>query len=97
MFTQIPWFEFMLYFVMIAGMAAKYLYDAIGEGNKIQFQKWQFIKPIFVSPLIFASIYALIEKGTSKPLILLLIFSFQNGFFWQTVLYKAQPKNGGTQ
>ena len=84
--AEIPWFEIGLYFVMLAGMAAKYFYDAIGESNKIHFQKWQFIKPIFVSPIVFGLIYGGLAKETS--IVVLLIFSFQNGFFWQTVLYK---------
>lgn len=84
--STIPWLEIGLYFVMLIGMAAKYFYDAIGEGNKIQFQKWQFIKPILISPLVFGTIYSGLGEQTAK--LLLLIFSFQNGFFWQTVLYK---------
>ena len=85
--AEIPWFEIGLYFVMLAGMAAKYFYDAIGEGNEIHFRKWQFIKPIFISPIVFGLIYGGMGEGTS--VVLLLIFSFQNGFFWQTVLYKV--------
>jgi hypothetical protein len=85
--AEIPWFEMGLYFIMLAGMVAKYFYDAIGEGNQIRFQKWQFFKPIFISPIVFGIIYGSIGKETS--VLLLLIFSFQNGFFWQTVLHKT--------
>lgn len=87
MLSEIAWLEISLYFVMLAGMAAKYFYDAIGEGNTIQFQKWQFMKPIFVSPIVFGAIFVAMDESTSA--LLLLIFSFQNGFFWQTVLNKA--------
>ena len=72
---------------MVAGMAAKYLYDAIGEGNAPKLQKWQIVKPFLVSPIVFGVIYATMDESTSY--LLLLIFSFQNGFFWQTVLSKV--------
>lgn len=86
--SKIPCLEIGLYFVMLMGMASKYLFDAIGEKNrkKIKFNKWQFIKPFLVSPMIFLSVYSLIPEKTST--LLLLIFSYQNGFFWQTILYK---------
>jgi hypothetical protein len=90
-FSKIPWLEIGLYFVMLMGMASKYLYDAIGEKNrkKIKFNKWQFIKPFLVSPMIFAAVYSIIPASGSASL--LLIFSYQNGFFWQTILYKIAP------
>jgi hypothetical protein len=88
-FAKIPWLEIGLYFIMLLGMASKYLYDAIGEKNrkKIKFNKWQFLKPFFVSPMIFAAVYSTIPESTST--FLLLIFAYQNGFFWHTVLYKS--------
>jgi len=86
MFQQPLWLQIALYFSMLVGMASKYLFDAIGEGNKVEFRKWQFFKPMFVSPIIFAAIYS--KVGEDSPVVLLLIFSFQNGFFWQSVLKK---------
>jgi hypothetical protein len=90
-FAKIPCLEIGLYFIMLMGMASKYLYDAIGERNrkKIKFNKWQFIRPFLVSPMIFIAVYSMIPETTSA--FLLLIFAYQNGFFWQTVLYKAVP------
>lgn len=85
--TSIPWLEMALYFIMIVGMVAKYFYDAVGQGSKVDFQKWQFLKPILVSPIVFAAIYG--GAGEDASLMLLLIFAFQNGFFWQTVLTKG--------
>lgn len=89
-FVQIPWIEIALYFVMIAGMEAKYIYDWIGSGKGRQkkFQKWQMLKPMFVSPLVFGSIYASMSEISS--FVLLFVFAFQNGFFWQTVLQKTE-------
>ncbi|UCH94863.1 MAG: hypothetical protein JSV88_32040 [Candidatus Aminicenantes bacterium] len=90
-FAKIPWLEIGLYFIMLLGMVSKYLFDAIGEKKrkKIKFNKWQFIKPFLVSPMIFAAVYAMIPETTSA--LLLLIFAYQNGFFWHTVLYKVAP------
>ena len=85
---KIPWKEIGLYFAMVAGMAAKYFYEAIGEGNTISFKKWQFLKPMFISPLVFGAIYT--QTPASASGVFLMIFSFQNGFFWQTVLAKIK-------
>lgn len=84
--AAIPWREVSLYLVMIAGMASKYIYDMIDAGNGVSLQKWQFIKPICVSPIVFASVYTVVGKESST--VLLLLFAFQNGFFWQSILYK---------
>lgn len=91
-FSKIPWLEIGLYFVMLIGMASKYLFDAIGDKNrkKIKFNKWQFLKPFLVSPMIFAAVLSIIPGSGS--VFLLLIFSYQNGFFWQTILYKIAPE-----
>jgi len=83
-FNALPWFEVSLYFVMLLGMAAKYFYDAIGEENTFTFHKWQLIKPVLVSPIVFAAVYSMFAAESSKAL--LLTFSFQNGFFWKTIL-----------
>ncbi len=90
-FAKIPWLDIGLYLVMVIGMASKYLFDAIGDKDrkKIKFNKWQFLKPFLVSPIIFAAVYSIIPESDS--IFLLLIFSYQNGFFWQTMLYKAVP------
>jgi hypothetical protein len=90
-FAKIPWLEIGLYFIMLLGMASKYLFDAIGEKKrkKIKFNKWQFIKPFLVSPMIFVAVYSMTPETTSA--FLLLIFAYQNGFFWHTVLYKVVP------
>jgi hypothetical protein len=82
--TLIPWREISLYFVMLVGMAAKYLFDAIDKTNKIEFKKWQLFKPMLISPIVFGVVYGSIGENT--PLLMNLIFAFQNGFFWQTVL-----------
>ncbi len=92
-FSKIPWLDIGLYLVMLLGMASKYLFDIIGDKpkKKLTFNKWQFIKPFLVSPIIFVTVYALVPENTSS--LMIFVFAFQNGFFWQTLLYKAGPAN----
>lgn len=87
---KIPWFDIILYFTMIMGMAAKYFYDVIGVSRrkKIIIRKWQLIRPFFISPLVFGALYSYLDQTSSE--MLLLIFAFQNGFFWQTILCKYE-------
>lgn len=89
----IPWLEIGLYISMLMGMASKYVYDVIDNKNKkkIKLNKWQLIRPFLVSPVVFIAIYSMIPESDSA--FLLLLFSFQNGFFWQTVLYKMNPNS----
>jgi len=82
----IPWLDICLYFMMIAGMIAKYIFDWISEVEKNRqtvFSKLQLMKPMLISPIVFASVYS--SMGKIESTLLLFIFSFQNGFFWQTI------------
>lgn len=90
--AEIPLREIGMYFFMLAGMTGKYLFDAIGEKKRqrLKLNKWQFIKPFLVSPIIFGTVYAQLPENTST--FMLFIFSFQNGFFWQTLLYRTVPE-----
>ena len=65
---EIPWIEIGLYFAMLLGMVAKYLYDTIGEGNKIVIRKYQLIKPFLVSPIVFGIIYGGLAENTPGPI-----------------------------
>jgi hypothetical protein len=80
------WLEIALYLVMVGGMGAKLLFDAIGESKGVapRLDKWQLVRPLTVSPIVFGLIYG--TAGEQAGGFLLLIFAFQNGFFWQTVL-----------
>ncbi|MDX8527434.1 hypothetical protein RFM68_23315 [Mesorhizobium sp. MSK_1335] len=80
--------------VMLLGIFASFVFakakTAGEQGKKISVgfgeivTDWQFVAALFVSPLIFNSIYALTEQNPETLGDFLL--SFQNGFFWQTVL-----------
>jgi len=89
--ANLPWQDLGMFFSMLVGMASKYLFDVIGEKNRrrIAFNKWQFLKPFLVSPIIFGTI--LTQVPEKMPVFTLLILSYQNGFFWHTLLYKAGP------
>ncbi|MCP4218754.1 MAG: hypothetical protein GY765_29250 [bacterium] len=89
--AQIPWKDIGMYFCMAAGMISKYLFDSIGDRKRgrIKLYKWQLIKPLLVSPIVFVGVYSQLPVNTGT--FILLLFSYQNGFFWQTLLYKAYP------
>jgi hypothetical protein len=88
---NLPWQDIGMFFSMLVGMASKYLFDIIGEKKRrrIAFNKWQFLKPFLVSPIIFGTL--LTQVPENMPVFTLLILSYQNGFFWHTLLYKAGP------
>jgi hypothetical protein len=89
--SNLPWQDIMMFFSMLLGMASKYLFDIIGEKKRrrIAFNKWQFLKPFLVSPIIFGTILSQVPE--KMPVFTLLILSYQNGFFWHTLLYKFVP------
>ncbi len=91
--AEVAWVEIGMYFAMVLGMISKYIFDAIGnrKRGRLKLYKWQILKPILVSPIIFAGIYTQLPEKTA-PFILILL-SFQNGFFWHTLLYKLFPED----
>ncbi|MCU0285579.1 MAG: hypothetical protein MUF15_04180 [Acidobacteria bacterium] len=90
--AQMPWKDMGMFFAMLLGMASKYLFDLIGEKNRrrITFNKWQFLKPFLVSPIIFGAILSQVPENISA--FMLFLISYQNGFFWHTLLYKVGPE-----
>jgi hypothetical protein len=94
---QTWWVEAILFVVLLLGMTAKYLWDLIEARNErnakrppgeakvgLDFDFWDFAKPLLVSVIVFAAVTGL-EYKLSKTA---LINSFQNGFFWQTIFKK---------
>jgi len=82
---------------MVAGMVSKYLWDLI-EARKsrrsdpgsdknvsIRFDIWECIQPLLVAGIVFSGVLS-DSKVLTLPLMLL---SYQNGFFWQTILRKG--------
>ncbi len=77
--------EIFLFLLMLAGMMAKGLYDGLGQKENAPFDKRRILRPLLVSPIVFGTVYGGIGEYAASSM-LLWIFAFQNGFFWQTVL-----------
>jgi hypothetical protein len=95
--NRTPWRELLLFAAMWLGMSAKYLWDlievrrkknaALPEGQRpvgIEFDIWDFAQPLLVSAIIFGAVLATVREVDPTSF----LFSFQNGFFWQTVFRK---------
>jgi hypothetical protein len=95
--TQSPWKEIIAFVTMVLGMNAKYLWDLTdarkqknaklkpGETKHgLGFDAWDFVQPLLVAGIVFGTILETIKQLNATTL----IFSFQNGFFWQTIFKK---------
>jgi hypothetical protein len=83
------WTALAYFSAMVAGMIAQSIWHAIQKrrpGRPPVFDRWEFAKPALVAPIVFIAVY----RNISEPHVstAMLLFSFQNGFFWQTVLRK---------
>jgi hypothetical protein len=88
------WSVILLAVLMIVGIFSSFVFEkakqSSQEGVPISLRlssiltDFQFIAALFVSPLIFNSIYALTNQNPETLGDFLL--AYQNGFFWQTVL-----------
>jgi divalent metal cation (Fe/Co/Zn/Cd) transporter len=95
-YQQVPYKQLIALVVMIAGMAAKYFFDLIearrrrksaGDSRaRLRFDRWDFAQPFLVSLIVFGSFWS--GHGDDVLSLNWLIMSFQNGFFWQTLLGK---------
>jgi len=85
----IPWVGLVYFVSMVLGMFAHTTWDAITKrraGKEPTFDKWLYLRPALVAPIIFIGVLKLV--GGSSFDFAALLLSFQNGFFWQTVLSK---------
>jgi hypothetical protein len=92
-----PWKELILFGSMVAGMMSKYLWDLIEVRRSLRLKRglevkvpigfdiWECIQPLLVAGIVFTTVLST-AKTLTFPLILL---SYQNGFFWQTILRKG--------
>ncbi|MBR1231635.1 hypothetical protein [Bradyrhizobium sp. AUGA SZCCT0182] len=99
-----PWNIVLLAVLMIAGIFSSFVFEkakqgegmvAVGPALRSIFNDFQFIAALFVSPLIFNSVYALTNQNPESMGDFLL--AYQNGFFWQTVLAGIAGKVGGNK
>jgi len=92
-----PWRELLLFGVMVLGMAGKYFWDLIerrresrrakgSRSPKLQFDWLDFLQPLLISGIVFAGV---LREGPHEA-VGSVLFSFQNGFFWQTVLKRTR-------
>lgn len=90
--AESSWGASLAYFVAMAlGMVAQAVWHALERRTAKSppvLDKWEFVKPALVAPIVFISVYNNIAQ--SQITIVMLLFSFQNGFFWQTVLRKQR-------
>jgi hypothetical protein len=83
----VPWVGFVYFVAMVTGMFAHTTWDAISKRRgrtEPSLDKWLYFRPALVAPIIFIAVLKLVGGGSFD--IEALLLSFQNGFFWQTVL-----------
>jgi hypothetical protein len=96
-----PWWELLLFVVMLLGMVCRYMTAAIEERRsrlragesrrraRIKLDAWEFSYPLFVSVITFGGVLSAISTEGFK--LTNVIISFQTGFFWQTLLSARTP------
>jgi len=105
-FRRSPWWEVVLFVIMLLGMMCRYMTAAIEERRarlrdgvsgrriKIRFDAWEFSYPLFVSVITFGGVLSAIS--TEGLNLTNAILSFQTGFFWQTILASRAPAPAST-
>ena len=101
-YEDTPWKQIIALSLTILGMAAKYLYDVIEERRHsrssrsspppLNIDVWEFILPFLVSFIVFGAFWN--AHGDQTIDVTWLVITFQNGFFWQTVMSGAGPQRG---
>lgn len=80
-----------VFLAMTLGMLCKAIFDAQVTGKKLEWR--QFLVPLLISPLVYGTVFRIARTSDEK--VLMLIFGFQNGFFWQDVfgsMAKGHPQ-----
>lgn len=96
------WLLFYLYLSMLLGILASNLHSSLIEYEKLKknnepkslsriFVSQKLYTSLLISPIVFSSVY-LMTKG-QPDIVILIIFSFENGFFWDVVSkHKSQTQ-----
>nr|VFJ93010.1 MAG: hypothetical protein BECKLFY1418B_GA0070995_10419 [Candidatus Kentron sp. LFY] len=79
-----------VFVAMILGMASKVIFDHLTKGTQFEW-KLLFI-PLLVSPMVYGTVFKFV-KGSDET-VLMLIFGFQNGFFWQDIFGQLGASEG---
>ena len=96
-----PWKQLVLFSVMLLGMLTNTIYDLLktrinsklsNDGGKVKHQFiWeQFLLPLTISGILFGYIWGNHSNESLDTSTILL--SYQNGFFWQTIISKLIPE-----
>jgi hypothetical protein len=100
-----PYREIVLFVIMLAGMAARFLTRAIetrreriaaartaggGAAIGIEFDVWEFVYPMITSVMTFGLLLQQIGDGALS--VATVVLAFQNGFFWQTLLGQIESR-----
>jgi hypothetical protein len=91
-----PFREFILFALLLTGMIARVLSVAIERrgqvemGKGLDIDRWQFVYPMLFAIPTFAGL--LNQLQTSELALTDIVLAFQTGFFWQTILKRAEPK-----
>jgi hypothetical protein len=75
---------------IVVGIAARYLFYL-----QAKFSWLDFAKPLCISPILLLPLIGSMEGANdlrSMQVVSFALLAFQNGFFWQVVLQRAQPK-----
>lgn len=100
-FDRSPWRESILFVLMLAGMAGRFVTQAIEERRarmkeksgrpvSIRFDAWDFVYPMMVSVITFGVLLQQLDSEAMSAANV--VMSFQTGFFWQTILARANGK-----
>ncbi|TKJ40367.1 hypothetical protein CEE37_08550 [candidate division LCP-89 bacterium B3_LCP] len=87
------------YICMVIGMSAQYLYQqAQSDNDRIKIKMAPLLMPIFVSPIVFIPLLAIIQDipmgsgALTKSRLMLYFIAFQNGFFWKEIFEKQRQR-----
>jgi hypothetical protein len=102
-----PYLELLFFALMLAGMSARYITKAIESRRdkiaelqkqggrfkkpRLEFDMWEFSYPLFISVVTYGALLTQLKDHTLSAGNAIL--SFQNGFFWQTILATRQNKS----
>jgi hypothetical protein len=96
-FNISPFRELMLFAAMLIGMIARVLSVEIEKWRVSgirtsgpQVSRWDLVYPMLVSVPTFAALLS--QTNTESLTLQALLLSFQNGFFWQTILKREESR-----
>lgn len=77
-----------LYVLTLFGIFFNIIWTESGKDKIKNFWTLSTLRPLLISPIVFYSVYLFATKEPDT--VVALLFSFQSGFFWQSVLTKKK-------